>query len=862
VTKIKEILVYHHSHLDIGYTHPQPVLWELQKKFINQAVELCEQTENESEVGRFRWTCEATAPVVKWLESATPAEIEKFSKYVRNGQICLTATNLHTSPLSSSEQLARMFYPLNSLRERYGTKINTAINHDINGQPWSFAQIMLDAGVELYTTGINIHFGGIPLPRPLVFRWKAPDGRELLTFNGEHYSMFNQFSELWEKDLDKMQKGIKVYLDRLEKDEYPYDFVYISSTNYPMFDNTPPDPDLLEMLHRWNAAEIVPKIKMATPEMLLEKIKSIPAEEIPVYAGDWTDYWNFGAASSAFETRLSRRTRQSLKAAELLASFQGLKDESERKIYHEAWDQLNLYDEHTWGANVSISAPYSIMTKVQWMHKAHTAYQSNSLAGYLLANQLEQLADNPLQSEQPEGIIFVNPTHVPQQVDIRLPEEFTYKSRHTRANRYKFQQLNEDPDWSAPSMGTVVLPPFSWKKIPISNLSRTVRQIDITPSSIENDYFSLEFDSVTGRITGLFDKKNNWHVLNPKSNWTLFQFVNERIDPLKQPNNRVTLFPRVVEKCNNSISCWNHDWPPLRLVTEKLLECKVDRHDSGATLVLRWDAPGVDWLEQKITLFADHPRIELSASFYKKDVCEPESIYFVFPLNLMEWKSKFDSAGAIVELDHEQLPTACKDWVTVEHTVSVFDREKGVTLACPDAPLVQIGSFNFGKEQSMLPKDDAPLLLGWAANNYWDTNFRASQPGVITVKYELTSFNEFSPELALRAGIDAFNPVQMFPAIDCKDEEEGAFIEIDNPLTAVLHIKPAESKDGIILRLTNLSERSSETANVRLPNLEIVSASITDMLENDVTPIPLEANSVKVTIPARRIMTIRLSTLS
>lgn len=861
MTKVKEVLVMHHSHLDVGYTHPQPALWELQHDYIDEAIDLCEQTADWDEACRFRWTCEVTAPVMRWLESSSSRQVERFGKLLGNGQICISAMNTHMTPLSTSEQMARTLYPIRQLRETFGIALNTAINHDINGQPWPLSQVLLDSGIDFYLTGINCHFGGIPLPRPSAFWWKSPDGRKLLSFLGEHYSIFTQVTKLWEHDLNQVAEGLDTYIRRIESEGYAHDFIYLTSTNIPMFDNTPPDHDLVHLIKTWNAEDRGLKIRFATPEMLWKRLHTVDQEAVPVHGGDWTDYWNFGASSSAAETRVNRRTKQVLTTTELLDAFCPASSPRLERLKQKAWESVNLYDEHTWGASASVTSPDSIYTAAQWTHKANYAYEGNSLAGYLFGKQMETFCGNALQSDEMKGLLLVNPTNATQVHDLRIDAGVMEKGRHLAADRYRFLARNEDARWDTDSYGLISMKPFSWKIIPFSELQKASDSdlIDVSDDRIETPFYRIRYDAKLGRLTEVYAKNLDWNIVDESSEWSLFQYVHESVDGLRAPAERASLYDRVIEKCNNSISCWNNDWPARRQGAFGLKSSAVERHSNGVSIVNVWDAPGVENLEQRITFFSHRPGIELTASFQKQDVRTPESIYFAFPLNLQKsWEAKYDSANMFIALDEQQLPGSCRDWITVDQTISIFDTAHGVTLACPDAPLVQVGDFNFGRESKAIQRDQNPLLLAWALNNYWDTNFRASQPGYVTLRYELSPFAQFDALNAVEAGLSAMNPVDVWPVSHCSREQNGVFLDVAGKGLTATYVKKAEYGNGVIVRLRNHTEHAVEST-LTFPERTVSSAFRTNDLEENQAALEMNGtSSVSLTVEPSGFASVRV----
>jgi len=849
----KEVLILHHSHVDVGYTHPQSMYWELQKGYLDAALDMLDRTETwPDDLSRPRWTAEATAPVLRWLQTAPAKDVARLRKHLKSGRFGISGFEYNTTPLSSSESLARQLYPVRMLREQLGADIRTVNQHDVTGLPWGAVDLLLDSKIELLTMAINLHLSGTPMPRPAVYRWRGPSGRELLVMNGEHYSMFDQWCDTSSRNLETIQAGLYKYLRHVKGLKYPYDFVYLSATHAPMmYDNSPPNQDLPGLVRQWNEEGRHPRLRLVTPNELLARLKQIPRDQIPVVAGDWTDYWNFGSASSAVETTLSRQMTANTAAIDLLRTWNKADSHTDTAIAR-LWYDINLYNEHTWGAHNTLDADHPFVV-TQWHLKAAPAYDGKPLSDYHLRRELHHLARNPWQSWKTDGVLVVNPTGLRQNYFV----PGTWK---TSSKEIESHFMGTEREATARPLdklyGPVPLEPFSWQIIPWVKLSAapTADTIKTGPDFIETDYYKLTFDATSGKVTSLFDKQRCRQVVAPDAPWGFFQLVHER------PANRErsAFHVRSVEGERYGRTGWKPDWQATRTSYTNQVTCKIEQHDRSATLIIKGAAEGVSKLEQRITLHADSPMIDLSARFLKEDIRSPESIYFAFPLNLpANWRAHFDTAGISTELDAEQIPGSCRDWVTAETFASVHAPDFGATLYCPDAPLVQIGNFNWAKKQDFIPRQANPLLLAWPLNNYWETNFRANQPGIVEFRYSFTTHGRFDPTRAALEGQQTCNPPVTHLVLDDATPRQGKFLDVQGDNGVVTYVKPAEDKQGIIARLVNLGDQPV-TAKLALPGHTIGKAWLCGTLEDNRTKLVVSGGSAACELQPRQITTVRL----
>ena len=112
-------------------------------------------------------------------------------------------------------------------------------------------------------------------------------------------------------------------------------------------------------------------------------------KQIPEFSGDLTPYWEDGAGSTARETAMNRASADRLSQASTLYVMRNQRNYSQAK-FDEAWKNVLLYSEHTWGAWCSISKPDDAFTLDQWKVKGAFAVDAESQSRTLLKQALPE----------------------------------------------------------------------------------------------------------------------------------------------------------------------------------------------------------------------------------------------------------------------------------------------------------------------------------------------------------------------------------------------------------------------------------------------------------------------------------------
>lgn len=859
---IKEILFVHHTHTDIGYTHPQPVVFELHRRFIDEALDLADRTADWPDDCRFRWTCEVTGTTVDWWQNAPDRDRERFLAAVGRGQFEVAGMAWHMTPLMDHAMVLDVLRPVRFFRD-LGIAVRSAMNTDVNGLPWGVVDALIDHGITGLSMAINEHFGHALRPWPRAFRWQSPGGRMLLAYNGFIYGVTSDRNLRIPVDMDEARRRVPKWAKLWEDRGYPHPFLMQQITNVRYHDNGSPQPALPEFIRRWNESDPEVRLRLITISDFFDRLRDEPENRLPLMRGDWTDWWNFGAGSTAHETGQLLEGQRHLDDALGLDAWGGPVEPRRERNLSAARRALALYAEHTWGADRSVSRPQSPETRSQRLLKLALASEGASLARMLRRDGLERLAA-AAGGEEPR-LLVCNPLPFPVRQSLRLPylpplagapeparamgiEEFVPTGPDAHRIQRQDVVFSDLPDehafWSAP----IGVPALSYRTMPAAEVRVADGALMADTERLSNGRLTVEFGAKAGGVTSLQLDGVEYAGIGP-DRLRMGVPVIERPDP----PTRDAIFRPIDLESPDWHESWDTDWNAVRHAPKRMEDTKAVVERGRAEVRQTFALPGGDRVTVIYRLVPEDPALELIALVDKAPVAAPHAIYLPLPTALGDpWRCHFETGGAVVRLDDEQLPYASRHYITTQRWIRIADDAHEVSVACPDAPLWQVGGFTFGRHRDPDGRvaRDRPMLLAWLTNNYWMTNFQADQGGLIRFRFSVIPGGARALGASIREALTRARPLaaHVYAGRGPVQAEEGTLIETDFGPLVLTAMEPADG--GLALTLLNPEDVERE---VRLqPGLfRPARARRTSLAGEAVEDLSCEDGTVRVTVGPR-----------
>jgi len=873
------------AHHDFGYTHTIEDVLLRYDGFYDDILRFCEETENWPFESQFRYMVEESWSIKHFTENRPKEVLEKLAKYVKEGRIEIPALfGNQISALCSHEELIRLMYPSFRLNRQYGAPTRTASITDIPGLSWGLPTVLAGAGVKYFFAGLPTYFewGRSDIHtfwdedailrehgRPDAFLWQGPDGETVLVYYQGSYGCWSPSS------YQDVLNDLPGMLAPMEESGCPFSVMRYGG--YGCGDNTPPDICVSHVAREWNSKWAYPKLIVATNAMFFENLEK-ECSDLRTFRGELphTDYV-VGAISTAKETAINRITHDKLHTAEKLATIASLVSDYQypAERIRDAYDNLLLYDEHTWGMARQIGE----VQDWDWCDKSRCAYKAAGLTKYILDSSPDRIAGEIELTEEGVHIVVFNSLSFQRTdvvnasgffgeepfalIDEETGEEVPYQIVELdspqapvpyAAGRYARGQFNR-PELFELVFVAEDVPPLGYKTYRIAPketppLEKGGRgdfasNVLVNETSLENRFFKVTLNSQTGTIASIYDKELKRELVDQEAPHQLNQFIARWVKTGEE-----------VSPSSSNIS-------------------KGQNGPVYGSLVVTGDGAGCPQRTQEIVLYDKIKRIDIRNRLLK-DSTPAIEIYFAFPFLMENPRFRFEGSNSVIEPLVDQFPGSNSDYYTMQHWADVSDGEVGVTFSSIEAHLVEFGGLWPGYvsqahhgftppyfEHEFLKPGDLTKghIYSYVIDSNFRTNFQPTQQGDMLFRYSITThegdWQEGRPRDFGWAISNPLIPVR----IDGKKEgplpKSMNFCQVDRSNVLLLTLKKAEDEDGIIVRLTE-TEGEDTNVTVTLPFLTIKKAYQTNLVEENERILSTQEHAVTVPIKAFGITTIRI----
>jgi alpha-mannosidase len=874
-----EICLVPITHHDLGYTATIEQVMRSYAGFYDEVLRFCDETADWPEESKYRYTIEGGWSLQHFVENRPKKTLDKLAKYVAEGRIEIGALyGNQISCLSGHEEGIRLMYPSFRLQQRLGGRILCGSITDVPGLSWSLPTVLAGAGVKYFFAGCPTYFEWgrndihtfwdesaiLRHGRPDAFWWKGPDGNKVLVYYQGSYGFFRDV--VGPSSYDEVHRELPKTLEGLDKQGCPFDTLRFIHNG---LDNHPPDVQISRIVRQWNDRWAYPRLVVATNTLFFERLEK-QCRDLRTFSGELpdTDYV-VGSTSTAKETAINRTTHDRLVAAENLSTIATLLGHAyPTEAIRDAYDNMMLYDEHTWGK----AYPAGPEQDWAWHEKSLYAHRAAGLADTMLNRAAGAIAQEVRRTEDGRHIVVLNPLAIARTdivrvarfaapkafelVDVRTGAKVPYQlaslggpllptpySAHRYA-RGSFES-HELTDLVFAAEDVPALGCRTYRIVPVEKAMSCESRMSGSGTVAENEFFRVELDVQRGGIRSVLDKKLHRELVDQKAEVRLNQIVVKSVPTAQLAG-------------------------PSRVQVQSITNGPV-----FANIVTMATAPGCPQVIQEVILYDKLKRVDL-ANRVLKDSSPLMEVYFAFPFAVDRPEFCYEGTDSVIKPLKDQFPGSNSNYYAVQHWADVSDGRMGVTLAAIESHLMEFGGLwpcyvsqahhgltppAFGQPFAKAEQMKQGHIYAFVMDSNFRTNFQPVQQGDMLFRYSLTSHEgDWKRGGCRNFGWSFSNPLV---AVQVEGKKEGqiepaaGFCSVDPANVLLMTVKQAEDGEGLILRLIE-TEGKATRAVITLPQLTVKRCRRTNLVEQDDGDVSFAPHSVSIDVPAFGIQTLRI----
>ncbi|MCS6275293.1 MAG: fibronectin type III domain-containing protein, partial [Opitutus sp.] len=854
------------SHYDLGYDGRIDVMQRDAADYLDLARRLCTDHDQYHD---WHYHIEHLGFLRAYERERGPQALVAFVEgYLKTGKMTLmgnpSGPHFHWMDY---EQLARLPYPARRhLRDRFGLDVTGIAVPDNPSVSWPGYQILAQGGFR-HLIKQKTYFRGpgriaqsprnpFQLGLPPIAWMTGPDqtSRILTSFHGSYSEQFNLGSGggYGAAFIDSAALDATNYLEQLARGEvrgpYPYDAVIIS--NYVDWE-VPHEAE--RAIASWREKFDYPKIQFENAFGALAYLEEKYGAVIPEIRGDTA---NNSADYSSIDPKAQGEKRETTRLLAFAESLHVLAASRDPEIFapltwgfEEAYQTLVEFDEHCWPTMLSVNDQNVFNTVVV---KQHGLGRARAFVDQAIARAEQTLlGKNEYPASVPERLAVWNslahprsgiaeyplPVQALNQRAYHIVEETTgtiVPAEYTPEGKLRFHA-------DVPALGYAVYR-LALGSVSLPSAFEVVAREDELAVILHNRWYRLEVSRADGAVRSLRSLVLDRELLDVKAQFSFNTFIRCHAPALFSAD--LTL-----KRIGHS-TVRVQDQGPISAAVEIIT--KDNELDVEIVTTLR--------------LFAEEDRLEVINDVRRMGFLHTtkadryrENVFVAFPFAVPAASFRVEQGPGTLDPAKDLAPGSNTDFVMANRWIDVANADFGITLSPREAACFHCGQINYNQFGPKFKATNSHLF------NYVWSNRMAGLTHLSAGSYQATlSYSLRAHAGDWRAGQAAdFGWRQALPALvsACAAETPNrlSVLSVDAPNVQLSVLKRSAAPGrGNIVRLVETEGRPTTRVRLGLTGLPCAQATLCDLVENDLSPLPVQGNTVEFDLAAYAFATIRL----